>query len=292
MASIAKRVAKIPFAPVVALLFAAAIAILVAAAPQWRLEQAVAATGLDHVVSMAKPPLGMKARAAAVIAAFLIVGFVLWLVIGLIERALTRPRPAFVPVQDDSVEEPHVEKAAAEPSRRPIFADSELGAPLMSDAALTTVAPPVEAPAIEDADLEAPVGIDDAPLILEAPEPVTPVEPDVPASALPPIADAPELQVPISIEEFDLPAIEEEPAMVEGESSIDALIRRLEAGLARRGNAPQDPKGPGSATAEAAPLTLSSDWVVLPPEGESASNDDDDQATRSAMATLLRMAKR
>jgi hypothetical protein len=57
-----KQVQRLPFAPVVALMFAAVAAVLVLATPVWLLERAVLAVGLPDVLPAAAPPLGSKAR--------------------------------------------------------------------------------------------------------------------------------------------------------------------------------------------------------------------------------------
>jgi hypothetical protein len=57
-----KQLQRLPFAPVVALMFAAVAALLVLATPVWLLEHAVLAAGLPDVLPAAAPPLGMKAR--------------------------------------------------------------------------------------------------------------------------------------------------------------------------------------------------------------------------------------
>ena len=57
-----KQVQRLPFAPVVALMFAAVAAVLVLATPIWLLEHAVLAIGLPDILPAAAPPLGSKAR--------------------------------------------------------------------------------------------------------------------------------------------------------------------------------------------------------------------------------------
>ena len=57
-----KQLQRLPFAPVVALMFAAVAALLVLATPVWLLEHAVLVVGLPDVVPAAAPPLGTKAR--------------------------------------------------------------------------------------------------------------------------------------------------------------------------------------------------------------------------------------
>lgn len=64
-----KQVQRLPFAPVVALMFAAVAAILVLATPVWLLEHAVLAVGLPDVLPAAAPPLGSKARFLLVVLA-------------------------------------------------------------------------------------------------------------------------------------------------------------------------------------------------------------------------------
>ena len=57
-----KQLQRLPFAPVVALMFAAVAALLVLATPVWLLEHAVLSLGLPDVLPAAAPPLGTKAR--------------------------------------------------------------------------------------------------------------------------------------------------------------------------------------------------------------------------------------
>lgn len=57
-----KQLQRLPFAPVVALMFAAVAALLVLATPVWLLEHAVLGVGLPEVLPAAAPPLGSKAR--------------------------------------------------------------------------------------------------------------------------------------------------------------------------------------------------------------------------------------
>lgn len=57
-----KQIQRLPFAPVVALMFAAVAAVLVLATPVWLLEHAVVQLGLPEIISQAAPPLGTKAR--------------------------------------------------------------------------------------------------------------------------------------------------------------------------------------------------------------------------------------
>lgn len=69
-----KQIQRLPFAPIVALMFAAVAAVLVLATPVWLLEHAVVQLGLPEVVSSAAPPLGTKARFLLVFIAAVVAG--------------------------------------------------------------------------------------------------------------------------------------------------------------------------------------------------------------------------
>lgn len=68
-----KFVQRLPFAPIVAVLFGATAAVLVLAVPDWRFEQFVSESGLATYVAAAEPPLGIKAR---FLSALLVAGMV------------------------------------------------------------------------------------------------------------------------------------------------------------------------------------------------------------------------
>lgn len=293
---------RIPLAPVFAVLFGGAAAFLVAATPAWLFEQTVASSGLANVVSVAVPPLGIKARLLAIFAAFVFTGAAIWVVSAVVERLIAGPKPK--PVRDDEDDDVFDLDGFAVPEstpRRPIFADRELGAPLMSDAALETArrdAAPDE-PGHRDADvleLVTPVAEPVAPEpAIAAPAVASPVawmpEPAPIAAGRPslfsetpfePVAEAPELAEPLVVEEFSLPEPPvDEPVQLPGESSIDALIRRLEAGLARR-NTPREPDPSAPAAPVQSPRPV--DWVVH--RGDDNALDED---TTRALATLRRM---
>lgn len=230
MVTLARRAARIPFAPAVAVLFGAVAAILVAAMPQGLFEQLVAATGV------ATPPLGLAARLIGVALAFVLVAGPLWLLLTPIERRLDRR--ARTPWHDEGYDV----VAAAKPEttrRRPIFAPAELGAPLMSDEAI-------------------------------APPPAPEVEPEVEAA----------LEMPLSAAEFELPP--ETPGQID--NSIQGLIRRLEAGLARRALEDPDPGAP-----HGEPLPLSADWIMDDAEPQRTPKWDDEDPS---IGTMQRFAWR
>ncbi len=254
MAKTASFVERVPLAPVIGLMFGTAVAALVAATPSWLFEQSVAASGLGTMLDVAQPPLGTKARLLAILAAFALVAISTWLAVALVERLIAGRRASG---DADDVFDLDDFVVPAAPRRGPIFADRELGAPLMSDAALTTAAPLVPAP------------VDPVDAIPEAIEPVTPADP--------------ELAAPLAVDEFDLPEPETLSPAVADETSIEALIRRLEAGMARRDAPP--PPGPTTSVATAS-LPGRDDWLV--PQNGNEPDDDDD--TVRAMRTLRRMA--
>ncbi|MDB5702799.1 MAG: hypothetical protein JWL66_2998 [Sphingomonadales bacterium] len=243
MVTLARRAARTPLAPVVAVMFGAVAAILMAAVPDWMFDRAVVKSGLPSLVSFAAPPLGMTARAVAVGLAGLIVGGLLWLILTQIEAMLKRARNVRAPWHDEGYSQAN-DTVKFEGRRRPIFAPAELGAPLMSDEAIAY------APALE------------------------------------PVFDhEPELEAPLSAVEFDLPPSDTPD---DDDNSIQALIRRLESGLARR--AANDP-GPDSPTSVTQPMPLSSDWIVHDRE-RSHEGDTDGSDVRQFLGSLKKLASR
>ncbi len=248
-----RRSARIPFAPVVALMFATAVAIVVAAVPIALFERAIMKTGLPALVSIAGPPLGLKARIFGIVVAFAAAGGIAWLVATPIARVLEADRRRRTPWADAGYLRDDGDIPDVDARRRPIFATDELGAPLMSDAALSAP-PPLELAA----ELEAPLTVEEfAPSGENIGE-----DGDAPKPLNAAIAPA-------------------EPTHVD-QNSIAALIRRLEAGLAKRGLDDPDPSAPAPA-----PLPLSSDWIVAKADSEAP---DEPSNLRSALGTLRRLA--
>jgi hypothetical protein len=152
MAIVLKRASRLPFAPIVAGLFALAAAVLVMATPGWLLETLVEKTGIASIVSAAAPPLGMKARALLAVLAALGTGLVLWLALVPVARLLDRKRKPVAAIKPAQSFEPVADVTAGESLgrvRRPIFADRDLGAPFMSEEALSDA--PILAPTPTDA---------------------------------------------------------------------------------------------------------------------------------------------
>jgi hypothetical protein len=243
-----KRLAKLPFAPIVAAMFGLAAAILVMATPIWLLESAVVRLGLPSVLPPTAPPLGGTARALLTLIAGFGTALGLWLAMALFGRLSARKR-ATVSAAVVSNEPGQVSKAVPFPARNgadarraPIFAEDELGSPLMSAEAidLRTVLEAPEAESSPKHDLaqdEAQRVEDDAasaedPLLLE--------------QALPPQAQPQETIVALAPEREPAPAPEPNfeavieapqaapPPAAKEDSSLAAMLERLESGLARR----------------------------------------------------------
>jgi hypothetical protein len=157
MAIVLKRASRLPFAPIVAAVFAGVAGILVLAAPAWMLEQLVDRIGLATVLPAAAAPLGIKARALIAIVSALLAGLATWAVMVPVEKLLSRPkvRPFEVaPLKPMSVSDTPPSMAGF--NRPPIFADRELGAPFMSAEALAGApierAEEIDSPRVEPAD--------------------------------------------------------------------------------------------------------------------------------------------
>lgn len=189
MDELQERLARLPFASVVGTMFAAVAVILVTVTPPLLFEHAVVASGLPLLFSAANPPLGEFARILAILAAATIAGALAFGVASLIERTL------FATPARTAEADAHDRDAQSAFPRRPLFADRELGAPLMSDAAFEH--------ARDELVLDSP--LIDAEAIAPAPEPEP--EPKLPT-------------VPVSAPLEMMP--------------IGALVARLEAGIAAR----------------------------------------------------------
>jgi hypothetical protein len=294
MAKKRSLIQRMPLGPVIAAMFGLGAVALVAATPQWLFESTVASSGIGKVLSVAQPPLGIKARLLAIFFALAVAALIGWVVGSAVERLLFGPSAPKPVVEhddddDDALDLGHYAQPlpAAQRPRGPIFADRELGAPLMSDEALATGAllaepfPPFDPAPFLDEPAEDPLFAEPMDEAAAPPRFADLVEPE-PVAFEPDVATDPVLQAPLVIEEFDVPVAAEEPEILPGESSIDALIRRLEAGLARRaGPQPPTPGAPAVAPAAAEPR----DWLI---RDRDASSFDED--TTRALGTLRRMA--
>ena len=169
MVTLARRAQRIPFAPVVAVLFGVAAAILVAAVPQWMFEAGVVASGLPGMIAAAAPPLGLLARLLAIALAFGGVACLVWALVAPITKFFEAKARARTPWRDAGYDA-DVDSARSDllPPRRPIFAPDELGAPLMSDEAIAPVVPFLE----PEPALATPLVVDESPAIMVTPESV------------------------------------------------------------------------------------------------------------------------
>ena len=166
MVTLARRAQRIPFAPVVAVLFGTVAAILVAALPQWMFESAVVASGLPTVLAAAAPPLGLVARLLAIALAFGGVSFLVWALLAPVTKFFEAKARARTPWRDAGYDADSIMmRDNPLPPRRPIFAPDELGAPLMSDEAIAPVVPFLGS----DPDLAVPVGFEELQPMMAAP---------------------------------------------------------------------------------------------------------------------------
>ncbi len=139
MAKRFKDVPNVPFAPVAAVLFALVVTALMFATPAWRLERLVTLTGLADIFSPARPPLGDTARALMAVTAGGLSFIILWAVLRPLEKLIHNRRKRAVSHSVTFGKKPQaVPEAATASTRRPIFTADDLGAPLMSDAALSS----------------------------------------------------------------------------------------------------------------------------------------------------------
>lgn len=208
--SLGRSLERVPFVPVVAVLFGLVAGVLVLATPLWLFERGVVASGLPDMIAAAAPPLGDKARIMAAILAAAGVGGLLWL--SLMPLRLFEPKPVGSRGSRIEADDAAYELVHTISGRRPLFAGSDLGAPFMSDEAI--------AHAREELVLET-VAIEEA------------VEPEaLEEIAAEPVADA--------VEHADDPQPQEAPepfsapVAIAGQASIAGLLGRLENALALR----------------------------------------------------------
>lgn len=224
MANGLKSLNKVPFVPVTAALFALVAGILVLATPQWLFERGVVSAGLPNLIAAAAPPLGEKARILAALIAALATGGFLWAVLTPLRnivkpKLVERARGARI----EAASEAPTASPMFEPNRRPIFAETDLGAPFMSDEAIAHVRDELvlDTPLAEPTEVEAPVEVQEVQAMVE------------PESAPEVVEGAPD---PVAVEaepeqaQHDRP----EPAKADDQDSIAALMDRLENALDRR----------------------------------------------------------
>lgn len=184
-----KGVPDLPFPPIVAGLYGIVSGFLVYSTPQWLFEHAVDMSGIAQFIPAATPPLGEKARLLCAGASVFAVALALWPALAMAQSIVrkmrkkpevhVRARGIVIPDSMDNSVVSHLtvphEVGLPGGARAPIFADNELGAPLMSDEALV---------AGEELVLDAPL---DMPAPLAAPGYATPMLEDVAPLAMEPL---------------------------------------------------------------------------------------------------------
>ncbi len=139
MKTLLKNASRLPFAPIMAVLFGLVAAILIVATPGGLLGNLVMKTGLTSLIPSAAPPLGMKAKLMLGSIGFVVFSALAFGVAKMVEGRMkggqSRRRGFGVDMNkvDEGSQAPVAEEQAR---RRPIIAGQELGAPFMSDEAL------------------------------------------------------------------------------------------------------------------------------------------------------------
>lgn len=285
------------------------------AMPEGLFSRIVVASHLPQFLAAAQPPLGMKARLAAIAVAALIIYALVWTLLRALDSVGGRKRPAaaeaFVPEDEEA---PRLRRADAHPdapSRRPIFAGRDLGEPefeeaefeeapleLAPDAAIAPEPEPEFEPAPEfEAEAE--------PEIAAAPEPEPEVdsfpaflvpqqqepEPEPTEEPAPPVFAEPSFHA--SYDEFGEPAEEEEEEEGEEEEtsetdaddqSLARLMQRFESGLGRKQQALQ--AAPPAAIPPAPPPAA----VAPEPEPMPVPQERVGHRLRSAISDLNKMS--
>jgi hypothetical protein len=228
------------FALIIALMIGALAGMLLLFMPEWRFAGLVHFLGIDQMIPAAQPPFGGQARKLAALAAGIFGVLGSWPLVRIAERALggksgrkakTR-RAVTIPTA------PKVSAADAHPDappRRPIFAETELGAPLMSEEALAS-------------DGELVLGARDEALVLDDLD-FSPL-PERVAAPMPPVPETVQQAAPEPVPPVVASAAPVETVPVAAEAdvhSIDSLINRLDVAL--RGRSVRHAANPAAAAA-------------------------------------------
>ena len=210
---------RLPLAPVIGAMFGVVAAILVLATPQWLFENGVVASGLPGLLAAAAPPLGAKAKILSALLAAALVSAFLWGAVTFVERLLESRRMVRTAETADQSDDARTLDQILADRRRPIFAEADLGAPLMSD----------EAAAVARDELVLDIALPEAD------------EPD-PRFTPPPIAISP---ADVQVESDTVAETEAQPISwprhraengdeASGHETVAELMSRLEAALERR----------------------------------------------------------
>ena len=246
----------------VAALAAVAVAFAAFAMPGDLMARLVEASGLPSLLSAAAPPLGLKARlGVSLIGAVAAFGIVLFL-LRLLDRTgfearRPRPEPRLEPrYQPQEIEEPEEAPRLRRrdfhpdaPARRPISAIRDLGEPAPPQPPIASPWPEAPAPPGWEPEPVPQPAFEPPPLLLGDLEPEP--EPEyrdeyVPSHVSEPRAEAVPLPQPS-------PQAAAPPSADTQSASLDALMARLEQGLARRARpepAPEPAPAPATAAEE------------------------------------------
>jgi hypothetical protein len=279
MATRLKGIPNLPFAPIVAAMFGLGAAAFVFAIPVYYVERATDMIGLANIIPQARAPLGTTAQALIAAVAALATFVAVWIVLRPVEhlfkrrkddrkaRSFTvgRKQPGSMPDADD---EP-LSADEAMRARKPIFAEAELGAPLMSDAALASgggLLVETPAPRASVFEEERPLDLtpmfeeqapEAAPLAVSEPAPVEPVAYEAPVQWLTPdqvaaeevpeevpeevVQEQPILAAvpPAPVEEVapivePSPVVDEAPVLADEQPSLREMLVRFENALKKR----------------------------------------------------------
>jgi len=273
MAFDVSRLTRLPLAYYCAAFFGLAVALLILAAPLWQLERGVLASGVHHVIHAAKPPLGLKARSLLALLAGLGTALAIMGPCLILQAIKARKRPPHFYAQTFAAHDTDDVTTDLSPSRRPIFADQELGAPLMSDEVL------------ERAKQKESLGEGSNPAV--ASDDAQPYRPKYSwledaqlseiALAAPP---APKLATQSAKAR---PVLATEKAEIADTMSLQDMIARLEAGLASR-----TPTPPLPPVAQPAPTDYATANALVPPLSVVPSAPQGSQAGESKLDEAMR----
>ena len=292
-----------PLAHWCAAFFGVATSILILGAPHWMVNGFVRHTSLGNIAPL-HPPLGAKRTAVLAVVIGLVLAGAIAAAGWLVERFRRPSPPVFArgsaygaPQPDRS---PAFEPMTAPLARQPIFAERELGAPLMSEAALEQGQRigQINVETVEIPKLDWIVDNNGqgshAAIMSDVPEPMPTHQSESASGPQPkeshPVLTEPEQPLPTSAHAGKAVTAEHDLHHL----SIDEMIQRLETGLANRGQRPPEPPVPDAqnapATLAATPaLTLVSNELASPNPSDIAAEGGDDML-RQAMATLSRLA--
>ena len=217
---LARRADRLPIVPIVATMLGLALAFFCFAMPIAQVERIVMASGLPSLLAAAHPPLGTKAQALFSLGSG--VAAAIAVVLGFAALGGSRPLPDR-PIADPAIPDDMIPRQRAAdahpdaPARRPIFAGKDFGDPLDLDQSLI----------VREEDLEAIDGWQAPAASTEIVEASwTPVEQ---IEVEPIVEDVQAAPLPAWREDVRAAEIDEDK-----ELTVDDLVARLEAGLARR----------------------------------------------------------